>query len=155
MSTESVIPSNQLLLLPLVFPSIRLYSNESALPIRWPKYQKFSFSISSKASILQHSAFFIVQPSHPYMTTAKKIVLTRQIFVGKVISLLFNMLSRLFIAFLPRRNCLLIPWLQSPSAVTLEPKKIKSVTVSIVSPSVRHEVMGPGCHDHRLLNVEF
>ena len=95
----------------------------------------------SKGSILQHSAFFIVQLSHPYMTTGKTMGLTRQIFVGKVMSLLFNMLSRLVIAFLPRSNCLLISWLQSPSAVILEPKKIKSVTVSIVSLSICHEVM--------------
>ena len=98
---------------------------------------------SSKTSIIQHSAFFIVQLSHPYMTTGKTIALTRQTFVGKVMSLLFNMLSRLVIAFLPRRKCLLISWLQSPSAVILEPKKIKSVTVSIVSPFICHEVMGP------------
>ena len=97
---------------------------------------------SSKASILWHSAFFMVQLSHPYMTTGKTIALTRQTFVGKVMSLLFNMLSRLFIAFLPRSKHLLISSLQSPSAVILEPKKIKSVTVSIVSPSVCHEVVG-------------
>ena len=98
---------------------------------------------SSKALILQHSAFFIVQLSHPYMTTGKTIALTRQTFVGKVMSLLFNMLSRLVITFLPRSKHLLIPWLQSPSAVILEPKKIKSATVSTVSPSICHEVMGP------------
>ena len=97
---------------------------------------------SSKASILQHSAFFIVQLSHPYMATGKTIALTRQTFVGKVMSLLFNMLSRLVIAFLARRKRLLISWLQSPSAVILQPPKIKSVTVSIVSPSICHEVMG-------------
>ena len=96
---------------------------------------------SSKASIL-HSAFFIVQLSHPYMTTGKTIALTTETFVGKVMSLLFNMLSRLVIAFLPGSKHLLISWLQSPSAVGLEPKKIKSVTVSIVSPSICHEVMG-------------
>ena len=98
---------------------------------------------SSKASILLCSAFFIVQLSHPYMTTGKTIALTRQIFVGKVMSLLFNMLSRLVITFLPRSKRLLISWLQSPSAVILEPPKIKSTTDSIVSPSIRHEVMGP------------
>ena len=98
---------------------------------------------SSKASILWHLAFFIVQLSPPYMTGGKTIALTRQTFVGKVMSLLFNMLSRLVITFLPRRKHLLISWLQSPSAVILEPKKIKSVTVSIVSPSICHEVMGP------------
>ena len=98
---------------------------------------------SSKASILWCSAFFIVQLSHPYMTTGKTIALTRQTYVGRVMSLLFNMLSRFVIAFLPRNKRLLISWLQSPSAVILEPKKIKSVTVSIVSPSNCHEVIGP------------
>ena len=164
-----------LLLPPSIFPSIRVFSNESVLHNRWPKYWTFSFSInpsneysgvisfrmdwldllavqgtlksllqhhSSKASILQHSAFFIFQLSHPYTTTGKTIALTRWTFVGKVMSLLFNMLSRLVIAFLPRRKCLLISWLQSPSAVILEPKKIKSVTVSIVCPSICHEMMG-------------
>ena len=97
---------------------------------------------SSKASILRDSVFFIVQPSHPYMTSGKTIALTKWTFVGKIMSLLFNMLSRLVITFLPRSKCLLISWLQSPSAVILEPKKIKFVTVSIVSPSVCHEVMG-------------
>ena len=180
MSIDSVMPSNHLilchplLLLPLIFPSIRVFSNESALCIRWPKYWIFSFCISlsnehsglislrmdwldllavpgtlksllqhhsSKASLLQHSAFFIVQLSHPYITTGKTIALTRPTFVGKVMSLLFNMLSRLVITFLPRSKCLLISWLQSPSAVILEPPKIKSVTVSTVSPSICHEVM--------------
>ena len=98
---------------------------------------------SSKASILWHSAFFIVQLSHPYMTTGKTIALTRWTFVGKVMSLLFSMLSRLIIVFLPRSKCLLISWLQSPSAVILEPQKIKSVTISIVSPSICYEVIGP------------
>ena len=182
MSIDLVLPSNHLslchplLLLPSIFPSIRVFSNESALCIRWPQYWSFSFSInpsnehsglisfrmdwlvllavqgtlksllqhhSSKASVLQCSAFFIAQLSYPYMTTGKTIVLTRQSFVGKVMSLLFNMLSRLVIAFLPRYKHLLISWLQSPSAVILEPKKIKSVTVFIVSPSICHEVMGP------------
>ena len=96
---------------------------------------------NSKASILWRSAFFILQLSHPYMTTGKTIALTRQTFVGKVMSLLFNMLSSLVIAFLPRSKHLLISWLQSPSAVILEPPKIKSLTVSIVSPSICHEVM--------------
>ena len=100
------------------------------------------FNTSSKASILQWWAFFIVQLSHPYMTTGKTIALTRWTLVGKVMSLLFNMLSRLVIGFLPWSKCLLISWLQSPSAVILEPKKIKSVTVSIVSPSICHEVTG-------------
>ena len=164
MSIELVMPSNHLilcrplLLLPSIFPSMTVFSNESALCIRLPKYWSFSFSISpsnecsglisfrmdwldlfvvqetlksllqhhsSKASILWHSAFFIVQLSHPYMTTGKTIGLTRWIFVGKVMSLLFNMLSRLVRAFLPRSKCLLISWLQSPSAVILEPKKNK------------------------------
>ena len=97
---------------------------------------------SSKASILQHSAFFIVQLSHPYMTTGKTIALTRQTFVDKVMSLLFNRLSRLVVTFLPRRKSLLISWLQSPFAVILEPRKIKSATVSTASPSICHEVMG-------------
>ena len=142
-----------LLLSPSIFPSIRVFSNESVLCIRTPKYWSFSFNISptiehpgliwldllavhgtlksllqhhsSKASILQRSAFFIVQLSHPYMTTGKTTALTRWTFVGKVMSLLFNMLSRLVITFLPRRKCLLISWLQSPSAVILEPRKIK------------------------------
>ena len=162
-----------LLFLPSVFLSIRVFSNESALRIRWPKYWSFSFNISpsnvysglisfrmdwldllaiqgtlkslrqhhsSKASILRCSAFFIVQLSHPYMTTGKTIALTRWTIVGKVISLLFNMLSRLVITFLPRSKRLLISWLQSPSAVILEPRKINSATVS---PSICHEVMGP------------
>ena len=98
---------------------------------------------SSKVSILQRSAFFTVQLSHPYMATGKTIALTRWTFAGKVMSLLFNMLSRLVISFLPRSKCLLISWLQPPSAVILETKKINSVTVSIVSPSICHEVMGP------------
>ena len=97
---------------------------------------------SSKASVLKHSAFLMVQLSHPYMTTGKTIALTRWTFVGKGLSLLINMLSRLVIAFLPRSKCLLISWLQSPSAVILEPRKIKSAMVSTVSPSISHEVMG-------------
>ena len=147
-------PLVSLLLLPSIFPSIRVFSKESVLHIRWPKDWSFSFSISPsneylglisfrmdwldvlavqgtlksllqhhtlKASILWHSAFFIVQLSHPYMTTGKIIALTRQIFVGKVMSLIFNMLSNLVITFLPRSKCLLVSWLQSPSAVILEP----------------------------------
>ena len=106
---------------------------------------------SSKAAILQCSAFFRVQLSHPYMTTGKTIGLTRQTFVGKVMSLLFNMLSRFAIVFLPKSKCLLISWLQSPSAVILEPPKIKSVMVSIVSPSICHEVMGP---DAMILEID-
>ena len=161
-------------LLPSIFPSIRVFSNESVLCIRWPKYWSFSFSLSpsneysglisfrmdwldplavqgtlksllqdhsSKASILQHSAFFVVQLSHPYMTTGKTIALTRWTFAGKVMSLLFNMPSRLVIDFLPRSKRLLISRLQSLSAVIWEPKKIKFLTVSIVSPSICYEVM--------------
>ena len=169
MSIDSVMTSNHLilcrplLLLPSIFPRIRVFFDESALHIRWPKYWNFSFNISpsneypglisfrmdwldflavqgtlksllqnhsSKASILRCSAFFIVQLSHPFMTTGKTIALTRRTFVGKVMSLLFNMLSRLVITFLPRNKCLLTSWLQSPSAVILEAKKIKSLTVS-------------------------
>ena len=176
MPSNHLILCRPLLLPPSVSPSIRVFSNESVLYIRWPKYWSFSFSISSsneysglisfrldwldllacqgtlksllqhhssKASILQRSAFFIVQFSHPYMTTGKTIALTRQTFVGKVMSQLYNMLSRLVIVFLPRSKRLLISWLQSPSVVILEPKKIKSVTVSTVFPSICHEVMGP------------
>ena len=157
-----------LLLPPSIFPSTRVFSNESALHIRWPKYWSFSINISpsnehsglisfrmdwisksllqhhsSKASILQGSGFFIVQLSHQYINTGKTIALTRQTFVGKIISLLFNMLSKLVITFLPRSKHLLISWLQSPSAVILEPPKIKSATVSKVSPSICHEVMSP------------
>ena len=110
---------------------------------------------SSKASILLHSAFFIVQLSHPYMITGKTITLTRWTFVGKVMSLLFNMLSRLVINFLPKSKHLLISWLQSPSAVILEPKEIKSVTVSIVSPSICHGVMGMDAMIFIFFNVEF
>ena len=110
---------------------------------------------SSKASMLLHSACFIVQLSHPYVTTGKTIALTRWTFVRKVMSLLFNMLSKVIITFLPRSKHLLISWLQSPSTVFWEPPKIKSVTVSIVSPSVYHEVMGADCHDRSFLNVEF
>ena len=177
MSIESVMPSNHLilchplLLLPSIFPSIMVFSNKSALCMRWPKYWSFSFSISPsnehsglisfrmdwlallavkglsrvfspitvpRASVLRHSAFSIVQLSHPYMTTGKTIALTRWTFVGKVMSLLFNMLSQLVINFLPRSKRLLISWLQSPSAVTLEPRKIKSPTVFTVSPSICH-----------------
>ena len=164
MSIESVMPSSNLifchplLLLSSIFPSIRVFSNESALHIKWPQYWSFSFSISpsnehpglisfmvdwldllavqgilksllqhhsSKASILQWSAFFTVQLSHPYMTTGKTIALTRRTFVGKVMSLLFNMLSRLVVTFLPRSKHLLISWLQSPSAVILAPRQAK------------------------------
>ena len=177
MSIESVMPSNHLILchpfvlLPSIFPSIRVFSNESAFLIKWPKDWSFSFGISpsneyselisfwtdwldllavqgtlktllqnhsSKASILLRSAFFIVQLSHPYMTTGKTIALTRQTFVGKVMSLLFNMLSRLVINFLPSNKHLLISWLQSPSAVISETRKIKSPIVSIISPSICH-----------------
>ena len=165
-----------LLLLPPTLPSIRVFSNESTLHMRWPKYWSFNFNISpsnehpglisfrmdwldllgvqgalksllqhhsSKASIFRHSAFFRVQLSHTYVTTGKTIALTRWTFVGKVMSLVLNMLSRLVITFLPRSTRLLISWLQSPSAVILEPQKMKSDTVSTVSPSICHEVMGP------------
>ena len=180
-SSELVMSSNHLvlccplLLLPSVFLSIGVFSSDSALPIRWPKYWSFSFNISpsndysglisfrinwldllpvqgtvniyllhhsSKASILYCSAFFTVQLSHLYMTTRETIALTEWTLVGKLMSLLFNKLTRFAIAFLPRNKNLLISWLQSPSAVILEPKKVKSVTVSIVSPSFCHEVMG-------------
>ena len=180
MSVESVMPSNRLILyrpllfLPSIFPSIRVFSSESVLHIKWPKYWGFSFSISpskeysglisfrmdwldllavqgtrksllqyhsSKTSIFQCSAFFIVQMSHPYITIGKTKALTRWTFVGKVMSLVFNMLSRLLITFLPRSKHLLISWLQSPSAVILESPKIKSLTVSIVYPPISHEVM--------------
>ena len=156
MSSNHLILCRPLLLLPSIFPSIRVFSNESALHVRWPKYWSFSFNISpsnehpglisfrmdllallavqgtlkslqhhiSKASILRRPAFFIVQLSHPYMTTRKTITLTRWTFVGKVISLLLNTISRLVITFLPRSKCLLISWLQSPSAVILEPIKV-------------------------------
>ena len=157
MSIKSVMPSNHLILCPLllllpssIFPSIRVFSSESALCIRWPKYRSFSFSISPsseysecclKASVLQCSTFFMVQLSHQYMTTGKTIVLTVWTFVSEVMSLLSNALSRFVIAFFSRSKCLLISWLQSLSAVILEPQ-MKSVTVSIVSPSVCYEMMG-------------
>ena len=117
--------------------------------------QESSPSHSSKASILQCSSFFIVQLSHSYVTTGKTTALTRWTFVGKVMSLLFNMLHRLVITFLPRSKHLLISWLQSPSAVILEPQKIKSDTASTVSPSICHEVIGPKCHDLSFLNVKL
>ena len=156
MPSNHLILCHPLLLLPSIFPSIRVFSNESILRIRWPKYWSFNFNFSpsdehlglisfrmdwldlfaiqgtlksllqhhsSKVSVLWHSTFFIVQLSHQYMTTGKTIALTRRAFVGKVMSLLFNMLFRLVIAFLPRSKCLLISWLQSPSAVILEPKE--------------------------------
>ena len=159
MSSNHLILCHPLLLPPSIFPSIRVFSNESVLHIRCPKYWSFSFTISpsneysglisfrmdwldllvvqgtlksllqhhsSEASILQRSAFFIIQLSHSYMTTGKTIALTRQTFVSRVMSLLFNMLSRLVITFLPRSKRLLISWLQSPSAVILEPPKINS-----------------------------
>ena len=182
MSIKSVMPSNHLilcqprLLLPSIFPSIRVFPGKLALHIRQPNYWSFSFSISpcseysglisfridwfdilavqgtlksllqhhsSKASILRHSAFFMVQLSYPYMTTGKTRGLTRRTFVGEAMSLLFNMLSRLVIVFLAGSKHLLISWLQSPSVVILEPKEIKSITVSVVSPSMCHEIMGP------------
>ena len=164
MPSNHLILCRPLLLLPSIFPSIRVFSNESALCIRWPKYWSYSFSISpsneysglisfridwfdllavqgtlksllqhhsSKASVLRHSAFFMAQLSHLYMTAGKTIALTIRICVSNVMSVFFfNTLSRFVIAFLPRNNCLLISWLQSPSRVILDPKKIKSVTAS-------------------------
>ena len=191
MSIESVMPSNHLilccplLLLPSIFPSIRVFSNESALHISWPKYWSFSFSISpsnehsglisfrmdwldllavqgtlksllqhhsSKASILWHSAFFIVQLAHPYMTTGKTIALT---FVGKVISLLFNMPSSLVITFLPRSKSLLISWLQSPSAVILEPPQNKVSHCFHCFPIYLPWSEGTKYHDLSFLNAEL
>ena len=173
MPSSHLILCRPLQLLPSIFPGIRVFSNESVLLlIRWPKYWSFSFSISpsneysglsslrkwtgwislkskdsqessSKASIFQCLAFFTVQLSHPYMTTGKTIALTRRTFAGKVMSLVFSMLSTLVIAFLPRSKLILISWLQSPSAVILEPQKIKSLTVFIGSPYIHHEVIGP------------
>ena len=173
MPSSHLILCRPLLLLPPIPPSIRVFSSESTLHMRWPKYWSFSFSISpsnehpglisfrmgwldlfavqgtlksllqhysSKPSIFRHSNFFTVQLSQPYMTTGKTIALTRWTFVDKVMSLLFNMLSTLVRTFLPRSKDLLTPWLQSPCAVNLEPRKIKSDTVS---PSICHEVMGP------------
>ena len=174
MPSSHLILGRPLLLLPPIPPSIRVFSNESTLRMRWPRYWNFSFSIipskehpglisfrmewldplavqgtlksllqhhSSKALILQHSAFFTVQLSHLHMTTRKIIALTRRTLVGKVMSLLLKMLSRLIITFLLRSKRLLISWLQSPSAVNLEPLKIKSDTVSTLSPSICHKVM--------------
>ena len=179
MASNHLILCHPLLLLPSIFPSIRVFSNESALCIRWPKNWSFSFNISpsyehsglisfrmdcwislqskslfqhhsSKASVLQCSAFFMVQLSHPYMTTGKTIALTRWTFVGKIMSLLFNMLSRLVITFLPRSKRLLISWLQSSSAVILEPKKVWHCF-----PIYFPWSGGTGCHDLRFLNVEL
>ena len=191
MSIESVMPSNHLilchplLLLPSIFPRIRVFSNESALCIKWPKYWSFGHNVSqwtlrtdlftmdwldlvgvqgilksllqhhsSKASILQHSAFFTVQLSHPNTITRKTIALTKWTFVGKVMSLLFNMLSRLVITFLPRSKCLLISWLQSASAVILEPKKIVSHCFHCF-PIYLPWQDETRCHDLRFLNVEL
>ena len=171
MPSNNFILCHLLFFLPSIFPSIRIFSNESAVCIRWPKYWSFSFNISPsneysglisfridwfhllavqetlkcilqyhnlKTSVLQCSASFMVQLSYPYMTTGKTIVLTTWTFVRKAMSLLFNMLPRLAIAFLARSNRLLISWLKSPSAVILEPKKIKPAIVSTFSPSVCH-----------------
>ena len=175
MPSSHLILCHPLLPLPSIFLSIRVFSNELVLHIRWPKYWSLSFSISpsneysglisfridwfdlsaqgtlksllqhhsSKALILWHSAFIMVQLSHPYMTTGKTIALTGRTFVGKVMSLFLKILSRLVIVFLPRSKHLLISWLQSTSAVILEPKKVNSATVSTVSPSICHEVIGP------------
>ena len=187
MPSNHLILCRPLLLLSSIFPSIRVFSNESALHIRWPKYWSFSFNISpsndhpglisfrmdwldllavqgtlksliqhhsSKASILRCSAFFIVQLSHPYMTPGKTIALTRRTFVGKVMSLFFNMLSRLVITFLPRSNHLLISWLQSPSAVILEPPKIKIIICPLTLFNVCHKAALPVlCHSLRILNI--
>ena len=193
MSIESVIPSNHLILCwpllpPSVFPSIRVFSSESVLPIKWPKDWSFSFSISpsneysrlisfrmdwldllavqgtlksllqhrsSKASILQRSAFFIAQLSQPYMTTWKTIALTRLTFLGKVMPLLFNMLSRLVITFLPRSKCLLISWPQSPSAVILEPPQNEVCHSFHCFPIYLPWSDGTRCHDLRFLSVEL
>ena len=191
MSIESVMPSNHLILyrpfflLPSIFPSIRVFSNELALCIRWLKNWGFGFSISpsneysglisfrmdwsdlladqgtlknlfqhhsSKASIIQHSTFFVVQLSHPYITTRKTIALTRWIFVGKGMSLLFKMLSRLVIAFLPRSKRLLLSWLQSPSAVILEPPQNKVCNCFHCFPIYLPGSDGTGCHDLSFLN---
>ena len=193
MSIELVMPSSHLILCcPLLFlpptpPSIRVFSSESALHVRWPKYQNFSLSISpfnehpglifrmdwldllaaqgtlksvlqhhsSKASIFESSAFFTVQLSHPYMTTGKTIAWTRWAFVGKVMSLLFNTLSRLVITFLPRKKCLLISWLQSPSAVIFGAQKNKVNHWFHCFPIYFPWSDGTGCHDLSFLNVEF
>ena len=188
MPSNHLILCRPLLLPPSIFPSISVFSNQSVLRIRWPKYWSFSFSTSpsneysglisfrmdwfdflvvqgtlkslfqhhsSKASILRLSAYFMVQLSHPYMLTGKTIVLTRRSFVGKVMSLLFNMLSRLVIPFLPRSKRLSNSWLQSLSVVILEPKKIKSVTVSIVSPNYLPWSDGTGYHDLSFLNRQL
>ena len=188
MPSNNLITCHPLLLLPSVFPSIRVFSSESILHIRWPKYWSFSFSISpsneysglisfrmdwldlltvqgtlksllqhhgSKASILQCSAFFTVPLSHPYMTTGKNIALTRQTSVGKVTSLLFNMLSRLVTAFLKRSKGLLISWLQSPSAVILEPPQNKVSHCFHCFPIYFPWSDGTRCHDLRFLNVEL
>ena len=185
MPSNHLILYHPLLLPPSIFPSIRVFSNELVLHIRWPMYWSYSFSISpsneysglisfrmdwldlltaqgslksllqhlsSKASILRRSALFIVQLSQPYETTEKTIALTRRTFLSEVMSLLFNILSGLVIIFLPRSKRLLISWLQSPSAVILEPPKIKSVSISTVSPSICHEVMGPDSMSTALSN---
>ena len=188
MPSNHLILCRPLLLLPSIFPSIRVFSNESVLHIRWPKYWSVSFSInppneysgltsyqidwldllsvqgtlksllqhhSLKASILQCSAFFMVQLSYTHMATGKTIALTGQTPVSKVMFLLFNKLTGLVIALLPRSKHLLISWLQSPSAVILEPKKIKPATISTVSLSICHVIMGLGCHDLNFLNVDL
>ena len=194
MCIESVMPSSHLilyrplLLLPPIPPSIRVFSDESTVRMRWPKYWSFSFSISpsnehpglfsfridwldllavqgtvksylqhhsSKGSILRCSAFFTVQFSHPYITTGKTIALTRQTFVGKVMSLILNMLSRFIITFLPRSKRLLISWLQSPSAVILEPQKSKVWHCFHCFPIYLPWSDGTRCHDLCFLNVEF
>ena len=187
MPSSHLILCRPLLLLPTIPPSIRVFSNESALRMRWPKYWSFSVSIipsnehpgrisfrmvwwdllavqgtlknllqhhSSKGSILQHSAFFIVQLSHPHMTAEKTLALAKRTYVDNVMSLLFNMLSTLVITFLPRSKCILISWLQSPSGMILKPQKIKSATVSSF-PIYLPWSDGTGCHDLCFLNVEL
>ena len=191
MPSNHLILCHPLLLLPSMFPSVRVFSNESSLCIRWPKYWSFSISPSNehsglisfrmdwfdllavqgtlknllqlhslKASVLQCSPFFMVQLSHSYMTTGKTVALTAWTFVSKVMSLLFNMLSRFFITFLPRSKCLFISWLQSPSTVLLEPKKIKSVSAKKIkseptfSTPICHEVRD-WCHDLHFWILSF
>ena len=187
MPSSHLILHHPLLLLPPIPPSIRVFSNESTLCMRWPKYWSFSFNISpsseysglisfrmhwldllvvqgtlksllqhhsSEASVLQHSAIFIVQLSHPYMTTGKTIALTRQTFVGKIISLLYNMLSSLVITFLPGSNCLLISWLQSPFAVIFGAQENEVCHCFLCFPMYLPGSDGTGCHNLSFLNVE-
>ena len=183
MPSNHLILCHPLLLLPSIFPSIRVFSNDSGgqsigvsasvsvlpmniqdwFPLEWTGWislqSKGLSRVFSNTTVQKHQFFntasFVIQLSHPYMTIGKTIALTRQTFVGKVMSLLFNMLPRLVITFLPRSKCLLISWLQSPSAVILEPPKIKSATVSTVSPIYLPWSDGIGCHNLSFLNVEL